>query len=482
MDTAASVEEFTDGRCSRARARASARLALVAVTAVGLTLALAPPAGAEDLDDERDRINTRMAQSQSDLAEFSAELNQAAETLATSQAELATARKALAAAVAARDAAQAEDARQAKALDAARAKLAKAQKDVVDNHRRVLAEARLIGASVRETHQQNTELLGIAAFVTEVNSTADVNSTMQWSTTIFNATQAQMDRLKALQVKLDVAKRAQTEAEKQVAEARAKAASQLTASKAAAAQASQAKASVDQLVSAHQQARTAAADKVAAEKQRQQALAAESSAVQQRIETRIAAQKAAAAKAAQAAAAQLEAEAQRKAEGAKKAETAAKAAASKHTGADRTPLSAAPPQTAPAASAGGGFGAPVQGPVTSPFGQRFHPVLHIWKLHDGMDYGAACGTTMVAPADGVVTEAYYNAGYGNRLIVDHGSVDGHYVTTAYNHATHYVVGVGQKVTKGQVLGHVGTTGYSTGCHLHLMVWRDGQLVNPNTYF
>jgi len=131
---------------------------------------------------------------------------------------------------------------------------------------------------------------------------------------------------------------------------------------------------------------------------------------------------------------------------------------------------------------GHGFVQPVPGAVTSAFGMRFHPVLHRWKLHDGTDFGAACGTPIRAPYAGVVTRAYFNAGYGQRLILDHETVDGVRVETALNHATHFVVRPGQTVTRGQVLGFVGSTGYATGCHLHLMVWLDGRLVDPMTWF
>ena len=109
---------------------------------------------------------------------------------------------------------------------------------------------------------------------------------------------------------------------------------------------------------------------------------------------------------------------------------------------------------------------------------RLHPVLGIRKLHDGTDFAAGCGTPIKAAASGTVAERYFNAGYGNRLMIDHGKVGGRYVTTGYNHATRYVVSVGQKVSKGQVVGYVGSTGYSTGCHLHLMVWENGSMVNP----
>ena len=115
-------------------------------------------------------------------------------------------------------------------------------------------------------------------------------------------------------------------------------------------------------------------------------------------------------------------------------------------------------------------------PITSPYGMRFHPVLHYWKLHDGTDFGAGCGTAIRAPYSGKVVEKYYNAGYGNRLI-DRPRGRRRRVTSppAYNHAIRYTVGVGQHVSKGQVIGYVGTTGYSTGCHLHLMVCLDGRL-------
>ena len=119
--------------------------------------------------------------------------------------------------------------------------------------------------------------------------------------------------------------------------------------------------------------------------------------------------------------------------------------------------------------------------VTSPYGNRLHPVLNIWKLHDGTDFGAGCGTTIRAPYSGRVAERYYNSAYGNRLILDHGMVDGRYVTTGYNHALRYTVSVGQRVSKGQVIGYVGTTGLSTGCHLHFEVRRDGVPTNPLSY-
>ncbi|MDN5762812.1 MAG: peptidoglycan DD-metalloendopeptidase family protein [Microlunatus sp.] len=130
----------------------------------------------------------------------------------------------------------------------------------------------------------------------------------------------------------------------------------------------------------------------------------------------------------------------------------------------------------------GGFARPVPGGITSPFGMRFHPVLHVWKLHDGTDFAAGCGTPIRAPAPGRVAAVSYNRGYGNRLMLDHGSVRGRQIRTGFNHATRYVVGPGTLVKQGQLLGYVGSTGYSTGCHLHLMLWVNGGLANPMTLF
>ena len=108
-------------------------------------------------------------------------------------------------------------------------------------------------------------------------------------------------------------------------------------------------------------------------------------------------------------------------------------------------------------------------------------MLKVWKLHDGTDFGASCGTPIRAAYGGIVTRRYSSSGYGNRLFVDHGRVDGVRVTTAYNHATRYVVRPGQRVSRGQVVGYVGRTGLATGCHLHLMVWLNGRMVNPMSW-
>ena len=125
---------------------------------------------------------------------------------------------------------------------------------------------------------------------------------------------------------------------------------------------------------------------------------------------------------------------------------------------------------------------PVDGPITSPFGWRIHPIYHYWGLHDGDDFAAGCGQPQYAADSGVVISEYYSSVWGNRLYIDLGNINGHNYTVIHNHLSGYAVGVGQHVGRGQVVGYTGTTGWSTGCHLHFTVLRDGVAVDPARYF
>lgn len=124
---------------------------------------------------------------------------------------------------------------------------------------------------------------------------------------------------------------------------------------------------------------------------------------------------------------------------------------------------------------------PVPGAVGSPFGMRLHPILHIWRLHNGVDLHAACGDPIHAAAPGRVLRVSYDSQSGHRLEIDHGIVGGHRLTTVYLHATGYSVRAGQYVRRGEVVGRVGSTGLSTGCHLHFTVKVDGQYVDPERF-
>jgi murein DD-endopeptidase MepM/ murein hydrolase activator NlpD len=117
---------------------------------------------------------------------------------------------------------------------------------------------------------------------------------------------------------------------------------------------------------------------------------------------------------------------------------------------------------------------PVAGNVSSGFGQRFHPILGYTRMHQGLDFAAAHGSPIYAASDGRVTMAGRNGGHGNYVRLDHGGGMG----TGYSHMSRIATSAGQYVRRGQVIGYVGTTGLSTGPHLHYELYRNGVPVNP----
>jgi len=125
----------------------------------------------------------------------------------------------------------------------------------------------------------------------------------------------------------------------------------------------------------------------------------------------------------------------------------------------------------------GRFIRPVSGRLTSGFGMRVHPIFRVRKMHTGIDISAPAGTPIRAADSGVVVEAGYLRGYGYTVIIDHGGG----VATLYAHCSALLVAVGQEVQRGQVIARVGSTGYSTGPHLHFEVRVNGEPVNPMGY-
>jgi murein DD-endopeptidase MepM/ murein hydrolase activator NlpD len=124
------------------------------------------------------------------------------------------------------------------------------------------------------------------------------------------------------------------------------------------------------------------------------------------------------------------------------------------------------------------FANPIPGTtVGSPFGMRFHPILHYTRLHAGADISVGSGTPIRAAADGVVVIAGDRGGYGNCVVIDHGSG----LSTVYAHQSSMAVQPGQQVKVGDVIGLVGSTGLSTGPHLHFETRLRGIPVNPTNF-
>jgi murein DD-endopeptidase MepM/ murein hydrolase activator NlpD len=119
---------------------------------------------------------------------------------------------------------------------------------------------------------------------------------------------------------------------------------------------------------------------------------------------------------------------------------------------------------------------PTQGRITSNFGYRTHPVLFFRRLHKGMDIGAPHGAPIYAVLDGTVQAAGRAGGYGNFVKLAHAGGLG----SGYGHISRFAVRAGQRVRQGQVIGYVGSTGMSTGPHLHWEVWKNGRAINPKS--
>ncbi len=472
----------------RSSVKTGARLAAAGVS-VALALGWAAPARADDWSDERDRQRAAAAAAQSDVLtlqgqrsqvqgavstmtsqvhESSAALDAAVSKLAASRTALTQAQSQLAVAQQQVLAAERKDAETEARLVQSQAQLAMVKQQVAENQVSLDKEQAKVGQMARQQYQQNTSMMGLATLLTP-RTTVDMSNRVQWATTMFDTTSAQVTRLEDRQAKLAETKNTQAVIEARAAADRKQAAANLSATQKARAAAQAAEAAVQKAVAANAAAEAAAQQALDADKAVLAAKEGELAAVNQRIAKRFADQKAAESAAANAEQQRLKAQ----------QAAAAAAAAAKRRGSQAQAPAPAPAAAAPApVSSKGDLVRPVSGPLTSPFGMRLHPVLKVWKLHDGTDFGAGCGTPIRSVAAGVVTEAYYNGGYGNRIFVDHGNIGGRHLTTSYNHLSSYAARPGQRVAAGQVVGYVGSTGYSTGCHLHFMTWVNGSLVNP----
>lgn len=132
----------------------------------------------------------------------------------------------------------------------------------------------------------------------------------------------------------------------------------------------------------------------------------------------------------------------------------------------------------PPSGGGAFFQMPTAGWKSSDFGMRYDPYYHVSQLHAGVDIAAPSGQAIYAAGDGRVVTAGWSGGYGNYTCISHGQYQGSDLATCYGHQSAILVSVGQSVRRGQLIGRVGSTGASTGSHLHFEVRRGGDPVNP----
>jgi len=400
------------------------RTAVALGLAVSLAAGLAPSARAEGLDDARDKVRKELAETKKDISDDLDAVAEAADKLAASRVQLTKAKAALGSVKKELAAAKEADAQVAADLEAAETAAAQAAADVVKAEGEVAKQEALIGVVVRSAYQQQSTLVGWT-MILGAETPNDLAQRMQWSTTLFDSSTTQLDRLTALQASLEQAKLAKDAAEADLVVKRDTSAAHVTKVKKLTQDASARAAEVTALVAAHATLKAEAEEELEASQAEYLALQAQEKTIAAKI----------------------------------------RAAEKKY----KTVNS-------------GGFIRPVDAPSGSGFGLRFHPILHYWRMHWGTDFGAKCGAPLYAMADGrVVSAGPTSIGFGNYTIISYGKVKGANVSSGYAHQSKVVVKAGQLVKQGQLVGYVGTTGLSTGCHLHLQIYRDGVRVNPMKY-
>ena len=370
-------------------------------------------------------VDTQIGAAKSDLEDIGATLARAVAALAATQAKVAAAQADLNVKQAAMAQSQARDADVTQQLAVAQASEARANDELAATKRRAVQTTNVIGAIARQAYQGSD--LSTLAVVLQAQSPDDYATGMALADT---AARLRNDALRQIAVQRaeEAATTAKlTAARDQVAVLQARAAAALAEATALAEQAAAAKATLDSLAAQQRAEVAAVAAQKAAEKARLDSLQRQSEHL---------------------------------------AKILAALARRQHGGIYRRP--------------GGLLSYPAIGPLSSPFGMRFHPILHIWRMHTGQDWAIPCGTPVRAAATGNIISAGWAGGYGNRIIIDHGRINGHDLATTYNHLSRIVRHSGH-VIRGQLIGYSGTTGLSTGCHLHFEVRINGTPVNPKYY-
>lgn len=404
-------------------------LAAVLAVVLAAVSAAVVPAMADDLKDKEKKVGKAIKEAAHDVHVSSKELTRARARLSAAEAKLGTAQAALLATQTRLNAARARDAKLKVALIKATAQLQKSRAELAAAKADVVNKRDEMGALVAANYQQgNPQLIGLAAMLSTGDPkeiTAQVNAVHN----VMNRQAGMLDDLKDAEDRAEELERQVYRQREAVAAQKAEAAEVVKRQAALEKQAAAERAEVASLVAARASARTTAQRALASDKQ----ILAKLKREEQHIKRLLARRN--------------------------------NKNGNNHQG-----------------SANGYLTRPVPGHVTSPFGYRKHPIYGYWGLHDGTDFSTPCGQDMVAVANGTVVSRYWSDVYGNRLVIDLGRVNGKSLAVIYNHASGYRVGSGAHVRRGQVVGDAGSTGWSTGCHLHFTVMLNGKAVDPMPWF
>jgi murein DD-endopeptidase MepM/ murein hydrolase activator NlpD len=390
---------------------------------------MSPLAHADDLKDKKKKVHQSIQGAVGDLDESSKALSAATHQLTAAKAKLADAERTLAATEGELTAAQVLDAQMQAKLTEAIAQLDRAQAALAAGTAKAVKQREDISRLVASNYQYgDPRLLGLSMVLTATDPD-ELATQLGAMDSLLERETGMYDELKATEALLKTQEKQVAEAKKDVAVQRKAAAANLVRRQALEQQAAANQAQVAALVGQRTQAATEARQIRAHDIQKLQQLKKEEARIKKLILAR----------------------ARQHNEGSFSGET------------------------------GGFLYRPVPGAVTSPYGWRIHPIYGYWGLHDGIDFSAPCGTPMHAGAGGTVISEYYSSVWGNRLYLDVGDVNGKRMTLIYNHASSYKAHTGDHVGRGDVVAYAGTTGWSTGCHLHFTVMLDGSPVDPAPY-
>ena len=450
------------GRPDRASARTPRRgiailTAILCAVALATSSAAAVPAGS-DPGKEKRRVDAQVDRLKDQLDETSSDLSAAYTALQTTQNKLPAARTVLEKAQNAAAAADRANSVAAQELEAAQASEKKAEDKLTSTTKAVASSRTRVAQFAAQIYQeQGFGQLDMALSSTDPQQFADRIALVD---TVMDVQSQTMDRLATEQASLTALEDHLSALRADSAEKKKKAEAALKRAQSARDAAAEAKAELDALASEQAAQAQSVAGKLAAEKARLASMQAEQSRLHKVL-------------------------AQRAAEAKRRAEAPPGGLPPSGTRAAVAPAVAAAAAAVAAAASStrrtGYLSRPVHtGWVSSEFGQRFHPILHYWRLHSGRDYAVPCGTPVYAAANGTVISAGWGGGYGNRVVIDHGYVSGVGLASTYNHLTR-IVKHGGSVKRGQLIAYSGTTGSSTGCHLHFETLNNGNFVDPRRW-